>query len=86
MSTGNVINNYSGHSNTIEDVQWSPNGTRIASASKDGTVQVWDATTGGNPYTYTGHTGLVWALAWSANGQSIASAAADNTVRVWQAS
>jgi len=32
---------YRGHSDGINDVQWSPNGTKIASASLDKTVQVW---------------------------------------------
>ncbi len=34
---------YSGHFDTIESVAWSPDGTRIASASDDDTVQVWKA-------------------------------------------
>src|SRR2546429_3738626 len=46
---------YRGHSDKVITVAWSPDGARIASASFDGTVQVWNATTGGNPLIYHGH-------------------------------
>ena len=36
---------YTGHSSYVSAVAWSPGGTRIASASGEGTVQVWDALT-----------------------------------------
>ncbi len=76
---------YSGHSNWVYSVAWSPNGKRIASASFDGTVQVWDALTGGHVFTYRGHTLAVNAAAWSPNGKRIASASSDGSVQVWMA-
>jgi hypothetical protein len=41
LATGKQLMLYRGHSDGINDVQWSPNGTKIASASLDKTVQVW---------------------------------------------
>ncbi len=76
---------YRGHSSAVVAVAWSPDGTRIASASWDGTVQVWDATTGGNAYTYRGHSSAVNAVAWSPDGTRIASGGDDKTVQVWDA-
>ncbi|MGZ6367287.1 MAG: WD40 repeat domain-containing protein, partial [Ktedonobacteraceae bacterium] len=34
---------YNGHTSLAWSLVWSPDGTRIASASEDGTVQVWQA-------------------------------------------
>ncbi len=77
---------YNGHSNYVSAVGWSPDGKRIASASGDGTVQVWDAANGGHVLTYRGHSGDVLTLAWSPDGQYIASGGLDMTVQVWNAS
>src|SRR5207237_108071 len=50
-------------------VAWSPDSKRIASASTDDTVQVWDALDGKDVYTYRGHTEDVNTVAWSPDGQ-----------------
>src|SRR5215469_8450772 len=42
----NYHGTYTGHGGQVWGVSWSPDGKRIASASADGTVQVWDANTG----------------------------------------
>lgn len=74
---------YSGHSDDITAVAWSPDGKRIASASSDHTAQVWDASDGRHVLTYRGHSDGVLTLAWSPNGQYIATGGLDNTVQVW---
>jgi WD40 repeat protein/tRNA A-37 threonylcarbamoyl transferase component Bud32 len=76
---------YRGHVGYVWCAAWSPNNGRIASASSDKTVQVWDATSGDNPYTYTGHADSVYAVTWSPDGSRIASASYDKTVQVWDA-
>jgi WD40 repeat protein len=76
---------YHGHTNIVTGVAWSPDGKRIASASQDETVQVWDAATGGHVLTYRGHTSIVTAVAWSPNGAYIASGSQDGIVQVWDA-
>ncbi len=74
-----------GHVLPVYAIAWSPDGKRIASASQDGTVHVWDAATGHRSFRYHGHRGSVNAVAWSPNGSYIASASSDTTVQVWDA-
>jgi len=49
---------YSGHKDYTTGVAWSPDGRQIASASGDGTVQIWEAETGKLIRTYRGHHAL----------------------------
>ena len=81
---GTTVLTFTGHSNRVTALAWSPDGTRIASASNDQTVQVWDAETGKQLYTYSEHVSCIEALAWSPDGTRIASAGDDGTVRIWQ--
>jgi WD40 repeat protein/serine/threonine protein kinase len=64
-------------------VAWSQDGQRIASGSRDGTLQVWDALTGDHAATYQGPGVAISALAWSPDGQWLASAGSDGLVHVW---
>jgi WD40 repeat protein len=47
----------SGHGGEVTAVSWSPDGTRVASGSLDGTVRLWDARSGSCVGTLLGHGG-----------------------------
>lgn len=51
---------YHGHRGVINALAWSPNGKRIASASEDKTVQVWNATHDDSVLVYQRHTQTVY--------------------------
>ena len=82
---------YSGHSETIQTIAWSPSGKYIASAGDDATVQVWDVATGRTLFIYRGHASAtgnaaaITTLVWSPDGQRIASGGKDKRVHVWDA-
>jgi hypothetical protein len=69
----------------IDDVTFSPDGRWLASASGDGLVKLWDASTYKELATIKGHRGTVAHLAFSKRDSILASAGpGDHTVRLWR--
>jgi WD40 repeat protein/serine/threonine protein kinase len=74
-----------GHTQAVLAAAFHPDGRRLASASADGSVRIWDVTTGGVLQTLQAHAGHVSAVAFSADGVRLASAGSDGTIRLWDA-
>ena len=62
-------------------------GTRVATASNDGTAKVWDISpAGGREWvTLVGHSGRLRDVAYSQDGTRIVTVGADKTAKVWDA-
>jgi WD40 repeat protein len=71
------------HWNQVQSLAFSPDGQSLASASYDGTVQLWDAMDGSPRMTFLGHVGKVEAVAFAPGGSTLASGGWDGTVRSW---
>ncbi|KAJ6439024.1 Vegetative incompatibility protein HET-E-1 [Purpureocillium lavendulum] len=74
-----------GHGDSVNTVAFSSDGLRLASTSDDGTVKIWDATTGHCRETFRGYGDEVHSVAFSSNGLRLASTSDDGTVKIWDA-
>jgi WD40 repeat protein len=83
---GALLLTLEGHSHVVNAVQFSPDGSKLASASDDNNVVVWDPSTGTPLHTLEGHSDAVNAVQFSPDGSKLASASDDKNVKVWDAS
>jgi WD40 repeat protein len=75
----------SGHTDEIWSAVWHGEGSRILTASSDGTARVWDAATGAELLILSGHAGEVRQAVWNGDHSRILTASSDGTARVWDA-
>jgi WD40 repeat protein len=74
-----------GHIDAVSTAAYSPDGSRIVTASWDHTARIWDARTGVLLGVIAGHTDRVRSAAWSPDGTRIVTASLDKTARIWDA-
>jgi WD40 repeat protein len=72
-----------GHSGWIYCINF-PDEHWLASGGEDGTIIIWDPTTGAKRFVLEGHTGRVSAVAFTADGHRLASIGFfDKSVKIW---
>lgn len=84
-----------GHTQQVTAVSFSPNGRRLATASEDESIKLWDLESGRVRGTLHGHGAVegslkyaagVTSVAFSPDGRHLASGSRDCTVRIWDVS
>ncbi|RKL08560.1 Vegetative incompatibility protein HET-E-1 [Fusarium oxysporum] len=83
---GACLQTLEGHRNYVNSVAFSHDSTRLASASNDNTIMIWDASSGTNFQTIEGHTSSISSVAFSHHSTQLASASDDKTIKIWDAS
>ncbi|RKK41133.1 hypothetical protein BFJ66_g11163 [Fusarium oxysporum f. sp. cepae] len=74
-----------GHSNYVNSAVFSHDSTKLASASRDRTIRIWDAETGKCEQVLEGHSNEVNSAVFSHDSTKLASASRDYMIRIWDA-
>ncbi|PRW20813.1 Receptor of activated kinase C component of 40S small ribosomal subunit isoform A [Chlorella sorokiniana] len=72
-----------GHSHYVQDVVISSDGQFCLTGSWDGTLRLWDITTGATTRRFLGHGKDVLSVAFSADNRQIVSGSRDKTIKLW---
>ncbi|KAI9293834.1 putative notchless protein [Neoconidiobolus thromboides FSU 785] len=77
------IQRMTGHQKLINQVQFSPDGRYIASASFDKSIKLWDGKTGNFIHNLRSHVQSVYQLAFSSDSRLIISCSKDSTAKIF---
>ncbi|MFJ8389450.1 WD40 repeat domain-containing protein [Streptomyces sp. NPDC094438] len=74
------------HTDTVWSAVFTPDWRRLATASADKTIRLWNIEDRHRPVvtaTMTGHTDGLYSAAFTPDGRTLANASIDHTVRLW---
>lgn len=80
-----TIVQYSGHTDGILCLAWSPDGASIASGGRDKTIRIWDAATGETKVVCQA-ADVVCALAWAPDGATLLAGGWNHDIELWNPS
>lgn len=80
------VNRLTGHTGSVIDMVFSPDGQTLASVGKDRQLRIWDITTGhmSDPLFGLGHLDDVVTVVYNPQGNLIATGSYDGSVKVWR--
>jgi WD40 repeat protein len=82
---GTPVRTLEGHTKGVLNLAFSPDGSRLATCGRDGTVRLWDATSGELQRTLTGLPDTYNEVAWSPDGERIVAGSFRAHVGLWDA-
>jgi WD40 repeat protein len=83
VTNGREVARLLGHEDRVFSAEFSPDGTKVLTASWDGTARLWDISTKAEIRSYR-HDGRVNSGTFSANGGLILTASSDRTASIWE--
>ncbi len=81
-ATGQELYSLRGHTQGIFRLAFNADGTRLITASYDGTAKVWDLTPDHELFARPAHGGMVYDVAYSPDGKMLATAGMDGTATI----
>jgi WD40 repeat protein/transcriptional regulator with XRE-family HTH domain len=82
-SDGMPLATYTGHTDWVWGLAYSPDCSLLASGGGDCTIRLWDTSSGRHLYIFRGHTKRIRSVAFSLDGRVLASAGEDNRIGLW---
>lgn len=85
ITDGKMKTEFKGHTEIVDTIAFSPDGTALATAGADKSVRLWNQADGKELKTLGAHDGSVYAVVFSPDSKLLASAGAgkDNLVKLW---
>jgi WD40 repeat protein/tRNA A-37 threonylcarbamoyl transferase component Bud32 len=77
------VRQFHGHTDSIENLAFTPDGKRLVTVSQDKTARVWDVASGRETVRFTGHTEPIRGLAVLPDNRRAATAGWGGMVRLW---
>ncbi|HPD30756.1 MAG TPA: serine/threonine-protein kinase [Phycisphaerae bacterium] len=85
VKTGSLLSAMQGPQQSVEWLDFSPDGRRIVSCSADTIIRVWDVASASQVYTIRAHDAPVMCARFSPDGMAIATCGQDGTIKIWEA-
>ncbi len=82
-TTAQVTTSWRAHGDTVFALQYSRDGTRLATAGGDRLIRIWDTSSGRELAALEGHTAQVTAVAFNTNATQVVSGGLDKQLKVW---